>query len=77
MNAFLLANAIESSFKHKNLVDAFEAIVAAYYEEYTDADELDGEFYSALQTIFYVCFPHGETDDGREFEDFTKKLPRT
>lgn len=76
-DAFILGKALESHFKGERLADAMDAIVEAYFEEYTDADELDGNFRSALETVFNVCFPSGETDDGREFEEIEKKPPRT
>jgi hypothetical protein len=71
--AYFLAQLIASSFREKRLVEGLEAIVEAYYEEYTDAEELDGEFRSALEKVFDVCFPCGVLADDREFEDLIRK----
>lgn len=70
--ACLMLHALDSKFKEERLSDAFEAIVEAYYEEYTDATEVEGEFYHAFETIFNLCFPF-DMPDGREFEDVIKK----
>lgn len=66
--AIALMRAIEGEAKERNLTEAFQAIVQAYYEEYTDATELDSTTYSALSHIFDICFPFGEDAEGREFE---------
>lgn len=70
---FMLRKALENQVKAEALTEAFNAIVAAYYEEYTDATELDGQTYSALEHLFGICFPFGETVDGREFEKIVQK----
>jgi hypothetical protein len=70
--AYLMTHAIADRFKQDNLSEAFDSIVAAYYEEYTDATEVEGEFYSAFESIFNLCFPFG-MPDGREFDDAIKK----
>lgn len=70
---FMLTKAIESLFKDKALTEAFDALVAAYYQEYEDADELDHEAEASLLLWFELCFPGGETPDGREFADLISK----
>jgi hypothetical protein len=71
--AWAFAKAVESALRGRRLTDAFHEIVVAYYEEYTDATELDPGFEAALSTIFEVCFPCGETHDGLEFSDLVKR----
>ena len=67
--AFLLAKALESQFKEKTLLEGFQAIRDAYFEEYTDAKQFDGHFDSALRAVWEVCFPSG-TSDGQDFDEF-------
>ncbi len=71
--AVALERAIINNEKNKAVAAGFDAIVAAYYEEYTDATELDHQTYSSLEHLFNICFPSGETDDGRDFESFATK----
>ena len=73
MHAAAFLHAVASAAKEQNLAEAFDAIVAAYYEEYTDATELDDQFQSCLEHIFDTCFQFGETPDGREFNDIIRK----
>ena len=73
MNAMMLSRALESEFRERTLGEGFDAIVASYYEEYTDATELDDNFASALETVFDICFPSGETLDGRDFATICRK----
>jgi hypothetical protein len=71
--AHAFANAVCSALQDQELSAAFDLIVARYFEEYTDATELDPTFYHALQTVFDLCFPSGEDDRGRDFEEIAKK----
>lgn len=73
MNALALARGLEGAAKNKRLSEALDDIAAAYYEEYTDATEFDAKFDAAFREIFDLCFPSGEDDDGREYEDFARK----
>lgn len=72
-NGMALALAITSAFKEQNLTDAFDAIVAAYYEEYTDAVEMDGTTRNCLQHLFDFCFPMGEDSKERVFDEIVEK----
>jgi len=67
------ARAVCSALQDRELTDAFDLIVARYFEEYTDATELDGTFSSALETVFDLCFPGGEDEQGRTFEEVATK----
>lgn len=68
-----LLEAIDGPVKEQNLSSAIDSIVAGYYQEYTDADEMDQDFELSLKTIFDVLFPCGENADGLSFEEITKK----
>jgi hypothetical protein len=65
--AWALARAVESHVKEERLLDAFQAIRDAYFEEYTDAVELDSRTERAMRHIFDLCFPSG-TNDGKDFD---------
>ncbi len=71
--AAAFALGLEHHLKEKNLSAAFDLMVAAYYEEYTDATEMDGATYSAVEHLFEIFFPHGENADGKELEEIVKK----
>ena len=73
MNEVILLRALESAAKEQNLTDAINAIVAAYYEEYTDATELDPQFYNALRVIWDMCFFTDENSDSESFEQVIQK----
>ncbi len=74
MEAIMLGLALEHDFKEVLLTAAFDNIVVAYYEEYTDATEMHGEAYSAVECLFNICFPSGENRDGRELEEIVRKV---
>lgn len=63
-----LMHAVDSHFKSVELTDAFDNIVKAYFEEYTDATEIDPQTFAALKHLFDICFWDGETADDRTLE---------
>lgn len=69
-----LARALDSHAKNQELDTAFRAIIRAYFEEYTDATELDGHTYSAIDALFNFCFTSGETDDGKELDTLINEV---
>lgn len=70
-----LARALESQAKNTELDNGFRAIIRAYFEDYTDATELDGTTYSAISHLFEsFCFPSGETDDGKELDTLINEV---
>jgi hypothetical protein len=72
MHATALALALESSFRDRDLTAAFDTIVQAYYHEYTDATEMDGETMLAVRHLFDMLLMGG-TDDGRDFDEVIAK----
>lgn len=68
MEAIALARALEGQAKNQALTVGFTDIVRAYSEEYTDATEIDGHAYSALEALWDICFYSGENDDGKELD---------
>lgn len=70
MTAVALLRAIESSFTEKEHWYALRVIHRAYFDEYTDATEMDIPFAEAFERIFELLFPSGESPDGLELEDF-------
>lgn len=63
-----LVHSIEDHFKSIALTEAFDKIVDAYFDEYADATEVDGETYRALEHLFEFCFWDGVTADDRTLE---------
>jgi hypothetical protein len=70
LNAFILAAAVTTDLEDKSLREAFDIVVRRYYDEYSDATELDGDFYNSLKTVFDLCFPFAEED---EFDEIVVK----
>lgn len=61
---FFLA-AMEQQENNKASSDALEHIRKMYFEEYTDATEMDDEFAHAFKTIFELLFPLDEDLDSQ------------
>jgi hypothetical protein len=66
--AIALIRALESEQQNRELVAGFKAMVRAYFNEYTDATDIDGESYTALSHWFNLCFYSGETDDDQDID---------
>ena len=75
MNPLLacLDRALHSQARNKALTNGFQAIAEAYFEEYTDATEMDFETRQAFDHLFDMSFPSGETDDGLTADDLASK----
>lgn len=71
--AALLLQAVRGHFEEHRRVEAFETLVRAYYDEYTDAEELDAEHYRAFELIFALLFPESATAGGKTFEEMAKR----
>lgn len=69
--SFMLA--LENFQKSNRAAEMMAVIQEQYFEEYTDAEEMDSNFCQSFGDIFDLFFPSGETEDGREFEAFTTK----
>lgn len=71
-NLNLLQKALVSASEDKILQEAFKIVVKRYFEEYTDEEDLDVRFYSALKIIFELSLG-GYDDDGDTFDEFLDK----
>lgn len=76
VGAFILTKALEQHAKDRASVDALIHIRNSYFEEYTDAWELDDEFTKAFEAIFGLLCPSGEDRDGRMLEDYLRPAGR-
>jgi hypothetical protein len=70
MTAFVLQKALEQDFKDKASNEALAHIRAAYFEDFTDATEMDNEFMTAFDAVFNLLFPSGEDTFGNGVEVF-------
>lgn len=69
MHAQVFARAVHSLRREQDLTEAFRHLVDLYYEDYTDATELDGEFEAALKACWDRAFGADNEDaDGRTFD---------
>lgn len=70
---FILGKALERDANEKASMEALNHIRTSYFEEYTDATEMDAGFAGAFEAIFNVLFPSGEDANGNEVESYLTK----
>lgn len=64
VKAFILTKALEQRAKDAMTIVALEHIRASYFEEYTDATEMDDEFEKCFEAVFNLLFPSGSDEYG-------------
>ena len=73
LTAAAMLRAVESAFTEKAREYALVQIHDAYFQEYTDATEMDPAVAGAFEQVFNLLFPAGETPSYRELEDFLSR----
>ncbi len=74
MNAFILEKALEMADKAKRSEAAIRHIIESYFEEYSDATDLDDGFSCSLDHVFELLFPSGETEGGMTLHELTQEI---
>lgn len=69
--AYILQQSLNEHARTEQLKAGFTAIVQAYYQEYTDAGELDSETEQALTHLWNMLLP------GEDWEEFITPLAST
>jgi hypothetical protein len=74
--AIALMRALEGNQREKEAIAGFKAMIRAYFDEYTDATEIDRVSYIALDHWFEIIFISGETEDEKELDDLIDEVKK-